>query len=182
MLGTDISLLGDHNKRNILSVFAVGSLVGIPKSITREVCMNFHGLPHRLEFIGTFRGISFYDDAISTTPESTIEGIRAFKGQVDTIILGGQDRGYDFAELARELKIENIRNVVLFPDSGDHIRPLLDSSYNILSTTSMEAAVKFAYSHTMLGKICLLSTASPSYNLWKNYEAKGSEFQKCVRE
>ncbi|MDD2916266.1 MAG: UDP-N-acetylmuramoyl-L-alanine--D-glutamate ligase [Candidatus Gracilibacteria bacterium] len=183
MSGAEIHLLGAHNKRNILSVFAVGKIAGIPEPVIRKVCSDFRGLPHRLEFVGAFDGINFYDDAISTTPESTIEGILALDGRVDTIFLGGQDRGYDFSHLAQVLKEQKIRNVVLFPDSGDRILPLLDqSSHRILSTISMKEAVQFAYTHTENGKTCLLSTASPSYNLWRNYEAKGDEFQKFVNE
>ncbi len=178
----DIQIIGEHNARNILSVFAVGHILGISTETIRNTCSTFRGLPHRLEYIWTFRAIRFYDDAISTTPESTLAGISALSGQVDTIFLGGEDRGYDFTELAKVLEKESIRNIVLFPDTGARILPLLDpEKFHIFETRSMEAAVKFAFDHTRPWSICLLSTASPSYSLWKNFEEKWDLFQKYIR-
>ena len=136
-------------------------------------------MPHRLEFVGEFKGIKFYDDAISTTPESTIAALETLKG-VETIFLGGEDRGYDFSELEKKLRAIKIKNIVLFPESG---RRILKSrkGFNVLETKSMKKAVEFAFRYTPKGKTCLLSTASPSYSIWKNFEEKGDLFQKFVR-
>lgn len=179
---SDIKLLWEHNKRNILTVFATTDKIWIDRSITRGVCQEFGGLPHRLEFVGEFRGILFYDDAISTTPESTIEWIKSLWGNVDTIFLGWKDRGYAFEALVEALWEYKISNVVLFPDSGKKILPLLKWLwFNIQETSSMQEAVNFAYRYTKQWKICLLSCASPSYSLWKNFEEKGAEFQKYIK-
>ena len=139
----------------------------------------FKTLPHRLAKVGTFKGITFYDDAISTTPESTIRGLQTL-GRVETIFLGGLDRGYDFTNLRKVLKKSGVKNIVLFPDTGKRILKS-KKDYNILETTSMEQAVVFAYKNTTPGNICLLSTASPSYSVWKNFEEKGDLFQKWVK-
>ena len=157
--------------------------MGILPEIVYEALQTFEPLPHRLEFVGEFRGIYFYDDAISTTPESTIAGLRVFHSEVRTILLGGEDRGYDFAELAAELSRLHVKNIVLFPDSGERIRALLpdDGTFEILQTRSMEEAVDFAYRVTPRGTVCLLSCASPSYSLWSGFEEKGDMFQKYVR-
>ena len=77
-------------------------------------------MPHRLEFVDELDGVKFYDDAISTTPESTIEAIKSLKN-IGTIFLGGEDRGYDFRELEKTLKDYKIKNIVLFPESGKRI-------------------------------------------------------------
>ena len=137
-------------------------------------------MPHRLEFVGEFKGIKFYDDAISTTPESTIMAIKALKN-IGTIFLGGEDRGYDFRKLEKIGKQHNIKNVVLFPDSGGHIFKSR-RGFNVLETRSMEEAVLFAFKNTPKGQICLLSTASPSYSVWKNFEEKGNLFQRLIKE
>src|SRR5690606_10499397 len=92
------SLKGEHNLRNAVLAFTVAEQFGVTAKEAEEVFAEYKGLPHRLEHIGTFQEIDFYDDSISTTPESAIAGIRAL-GNVDTIILGGVDRGYDFTEL-----------------------------------------------------------------------------------
>lgn len=176
----EIPLLGAHNLKNIRAAIKVARLLNIPDSAIKKAIKNFKPLPHRLEFIGTFKGIKFYDDATSTTPESTIMAIKSLKN-IGTIFLGGEDRGYNFRELAKNLRLHRIRNIVLFPESGNRI---LKSrrGFNVFETRRMEEAVNFAFQNTPKGKICLLSTASPSYSLWKNFEEKGDEFKKNIKK
>jgi UDP-N-acetylmuramoylalanine--D-glutamate ligase len=99
--------------------------------------------------------------------------------EVDTILLGGTDRGYEFGELVQSLMKYHISNIVLFPDTGARIKAELQKypTYqpSIMETSSMKDAIQFAFEMTSPGKICLLSTASPSYRLWKNFEEKGEE-------
>jgi UDP-N-acetylmuramoylalanine--D-glutamate ligase len=174
-----IPLIGKHNLKNVEFAVRVSRLLGISDAAIVKAVKSFVPLRHRLEKIGTFKGITFYDDAISTTPESTIMAIDALK-KVDTIMLGGEDRGYDFKKLEKTLRAKKIKNVVLFPDTGKRMLASRQG-FNILETRSMKQAVKFAYAHTAPGRICLLSTASPSYSLWKNFEEKGDEFAAAVR-
>ncbi|MCX6713587.1 MAG: UDP-N-acetylmuramoyl-L-alanine--D-glutamate ligase, partial [Candidatus Vogelbacteria bacterium] len=175
---TETALLGQHNLGNINLAVAVAKLFKIPESTIRLAIKNFKPLPHRLEFVGEFQGLKFYDDAISTAPESTLMAISALKN-IGTIFLGGTDRGYDFTELEKEIRKQKIKNIVLFPESGKRMFKKREG-LNILETTSMEEAVKFAYNNTKAGQIVLLSTASPSYGLWKNFEEKGDQFKKYV--
>lgn len=177
-----IKLLGEHNIENILSVMVVCDIIWVDYSVLYWVLKEFEWLPHRMEYVGNFGGIEFYDDAISTTPESTIYAIETFWEQVWCIFLGWKDRGYNFGELRNILKKYKIKNIVLFPDSWKKIKKLLWSKFNILETKSMKKAVEFAFENTWKGKICLLSCASPSYSLWHNFEEKGDEFQKYIRE
>ena len=98
-------------------------------------------------------------------------------------MLGGQNRGYNFKKLAYVIKNKKIPNIVLFPDSGVEILKSLEKisySPNIFETKDMKNAVSFAYQHCRPGTVCLLSTASPSYSLWKNFEEKGNLFKKYV--
>lgn len=176
----EIPLLGEHNRDNVRAAVSVARLFDISDQAIRSAVMNFKPLPHRLERVGTFSEITFYDDAISTTPESTMMAIEALR-DVDTIFLGGEDRGYDFHVLEKSLREHHLRNIVLFPVSGSRILQSREG-FNILETESMEEAVEFAFRHTKPGKICLLSTASPSYSLWKNFEEKGDLFQQAVRD
>jgi len=181
----DISLMGQHNIENIRGAITVTSLCDVSYREAEDAVRTFKPLPHRLEKVGTFNDITFYDDAISTTPESTIAALKAIPA-IKTIFLGGEDRGYDFLELVSELRETGVKNIVLFPDSGLRIKALLlkvdNSFWNIYETESMKQAVSFAYKHTVPRSVCLLSTASPSYSLWKNFVEKGDEFQKFVKE
>ena len=175
---SEIPLLGEHNKNNIRAAISVAREFRIKDDVMKLAIKMFKSLPHRLEFVGEFNGIKFYDDAISTTPESTIMAIEALKN-IDTIFLGGQDRGYNFAQLEKIIKKYKIKNVVLFPDSGKKIKV---KGLNVLKTKNMEEAVGFAFKNTKSGKICLLSCASPSYSLWKNFEEKGDQFQLVIKK
>jgi UDP-N-acetylmuramoylalanine--D-glutamate ligase len=175
----EILLLGEHNKRNVRVAVTVARYLGITDSVIAQAIKTFTPLKHRLQFVGEFRGVKFYDDAISTTPESTIQALMTLK-KVETIFLGGKDRGYDFYELRKSLKKFGVKNVVLFPDSGEKIVDSLKDFKNILRTSDMKEAVKFAYKFTNPSEICLLSCASPSYSIWKDFEEKGDLFQKEV--
>ncbi len=173
-------LLGKHNLDNIQAAITVGHLLRIEDKTIVQSIKTFKPLPHRLQFIGRFKNIDFYDDAISTAPESAIAAIETLKN-IGVIFLGGEDRGYNFNILVKILAQYQIPNIVLFPQTGTKIYDLIlkESNYkpNIFQTTSMEEAVKFAYKQTPKNSICLLSTASPSYSLWKNFEEKGDQFK-----
>ncbi len=178
------NLIGQHNQDNIRGAVTVAKILNIPDDIVKKSLQHFRPLPHRLQFVGEYKDIMFYDDAISTTPESTIAAIEALEN-IGTLFLGGLDRGYDFELLTSKLKQFKIQNIVLFPDSGAKIKKLIKKGldYNplIFETDNMKEAVKFAYKNTPQKSICLLSNASPSYSIWKNFEEKGDEFQKYVK-
>ncbi len=176
-------LIGTHNQANMAGAAAVAHFLGIPATAIVEALESFHGLAHRLQSLGTKDGIEWVDDAISTTPESTIAAIEALGNRVETIILGGLDRGYDFQALAQRIAKSTIRNVILFPGSGPRIRLALEQAQAAVSyheASTMEDAVHFARSHTKPGFLCLLSTASPSYGMFKNFEEKGEQFRAFI--
>ncbi len=175
----DIPLLGEHNIDNIKAAATVAKLLNISDSAIAKAIKGFKGLPHRLQYVGEYKKIKFYDDAISTTPESTIMAIKAL-GKIGTIFLGGEDRGYDFKQLEKLVRAKRIKNIALFPDSGKRIFKSL-IGLNVLRTRDMKEAVKFAYNNTKTGEICLLSTASPSYSVWKGFEEKGGLFRKWIK-
>ncbi|MFA7298407.1 MAG: UDP-N-acetylmuramoyl-L-alanine--D-glutamate ligase [Candidatus Absconditabacterales bacterium] len=187
-----IILKGEHNMMNISAVLGVCDIMKIDYTILEETIATFKGLPHRMENIGIYGGITWIDDAISTTPESTIQAIQTYGNQIDTIFLGGTDRGYVFNDLISCIRKSSIRNIVVFPDSGERIADAIKNQnipvgkevvwIKIFATKSMKEAIEFAYKNTKNGKICLLSTASPSYSVRKNFEEKGDLFKKYIKE
>ena len=183
-MSSSIALKGEHNHDNIRAAATVTKLYDIPDETIKSALVSFQPLPHRLEYVGKYHNIDFYDDAISTTPESTIAALEALS-DVKTIFLGGLDRGYDFTNLIEVLKKNNVQNIVLFPDTGDRIKQLLEKEVEyhpkIFETRKMNSAIEFAFTNTPRNSVCLLSTASPSYSLWKNFEEKGDEFQNFVK-
>lgn len=196
----NIVLLGEHNRKNIawvLGVIYIATWKNREKTIdaVKKVISTFEGLPHRMEKVGTFHGITFINDAIATTPESTLAAIKTFSPDIGTLFLWGYDSGFIYTELEKNIQEGNIENLILFPDTGykiftqdiqnkdEEIPFQIEKNgrmIRILKTRSMEAAVKFAYEYTQSGKIALLSNASQSFSLWKSYEVKGNLFKELV--
>jgi len=181
-----ILLEWEHNMMNITAAIGVCDIMKIDYKVLEETLTTFKGLSHRMENIWVYGGITWVDDSISTTPESTIQAIKTFGKKIDTIFLWWTDRGYVFDELIEVIMTYGIRNVVLFPASWERIFDIIKKKdvweIKIFKTDDMKEAVKFAYKYTNNGKICLLSTASPSYTLRKNFEEKGHLFQRYVKE
>lgn len=181
----NIHLLGRHNVDNIRAAVTVAQILHINERNIENAIRHFKPLTHRLQLVGTFKGITFYDDAIATIPQATIAAIETLQN-IGTIMLGGSDRGYDFSDLVDTIMYRKISNIVLFPDTGEKIVDVLKSKTKklprILQTKSMEDAIKFVYEHTPEGSICLLSCASPSFSLWKNFEEKGDLFAHFVKK
>ncbi len=180
----DTKLIGEHNRENIALAWKVAEDLGVRKDDAIAAAKAFHPLPHRLQPLGTIGGIDWVDDAISTTPESAIAALDALGETVATIILGGQDRGNDFSELAARLKDTSVKLALLFPGSGPRIREAVEhakTDIELIDVASMEEAVNLAKQKTAPGRIVLLSTASPSYGMFKNFEEKGDTFQTCIR-
>ncbi len=183
----EIRLKGTHNLGNIALASAVADLLSVPKATQLPIFRTFAGLPHRLQSLGVIAGIEWVDDAISTTPESAIAALDALGDRVRTIILGGQDRGVDFTTLGQRLKASSVRTVLLFPGSGPRIRQAIENTgatITLIDIPSMTDAVDMAREMTPSEEppaIVLLSTASPSYGMFKNFEQKGNLFQEHIR-
>ncbi|MDD4318873.1 MAG: UDP-N-acetylmuramoyl-L-alanine--D-glutamate ligase [Candidatus Peribacteraceae bacterium] len=188
-------LLGRHNAGNMAAAWKVAEYLGITKETCLEAFRDFQGLPHRLQSLGLHHGLEWIDDSISTTPESAIAALDALGDRVTTILLGGQDRGYNFTELGKRIARSSVQNVILFPESGPRIRLALEkaaATVSIRDVSHMEQAVSLAKQTTSNQQplrlrsgqaatsnipIVLLSPASPSYGLFKNFEERGEMFK-----
>ena len=185
---TNLRIKKEVPRLNIMAAATVGKILKIPEKNIIKGLRNSKTLPHRLELVGTYKGITFYNDALSTIPETAIFAIRSLGRRVETVFLGGFDRNIDFRSLAKEIsKNKNIKNLILFPTTGKKIwkAVLLESSGrgvpNHFFADNMKDAVKLAYKITGKGKICLLSTASTSFSIFKDYREKGNLFKKFVK-
>lgn len=184
----DISLRGEDNLFNISAAIKVGELFNVDKDSIRQAIKNFKPLLHRLEFVGRFKRVDFYNDSLATLPEATISAINAFDGRVDTLITGGFDRGLSYLKLAKRIIRSPIKNIVFFPTTGGKIWDIINRHkmdtrhFNVLFTDKMEDAVNFGYKHTKKGAACLMSCASASFNLFKDYRARGNSFKRYVKK
>ncbi len=185
----DILLPGHFNLPNVLAAVATGRLLGVKTDHVIGAIRNFQPLEHRFELLGPYRGITFYNAPLATVPEATLAHLDTLGPDVQTVLLGGHDRHVDFSELAGRLVSGRVKNLILFPASGQriwrticvHRDEMSSRSPRAFFVDSMEQAVRLAYAYTEPGKICLHSPASPSFGLFKDYEERGRLFKDCVR-
>ncbi|MFA6252457.1 MAG: UDP-N-acetylmuramoyl-L-alanine--D-glutamate ligase [Candidatus Paceibacterota bacterium] len=170
---------------NIAAILELAKILKIPNDTIEKTFRRFKPLAHRLEFIGEYKGIRFYDDSIATIPEAVIFALDTLGPDVETLIAGGLNRGIKFDKIAKRIINSNIKNLILFPDSGIEIRKEIENigkrkDLIFFETQDMEKAVDFAFKNTQRGNICLLSPASPSFNLFKDYQERGNAFKKEI--
>ena len=173
-------LLGDYNLNNIMFALGVSEILELDLKKTIKTIQNFEPLHHRMEFVGNYDGVLYYDNSIGTIPMATIEAIKALKN-IDTLIIGGMDRGLDYTELIQFLNKSNINHIICMPKTGHDIAQKLKKERTYIVNT-MEEAVETAKRVTQKGKSCLLSPAAASYGFFKNFEEKGYIYQELVKK
>ncbi len=173
---------GEHNRSNALVACRVAQLLR-PVETLHEMSLRlatFQGLRHRMEKVGVYKGITWYDDSISTIPAAAIAAVRAL-GRVDTLILGGFDRGIDYTPLVDFLQQNPIKNLVFVGAAGRRIH----SQFSILNSQFLieddyTKIVPWCAAHTPQGGVVLLSPAAASYDAFKNFEHRGDFFREQI--
>lgn len=182
-------LEGKHNLYNIGVAYGLCRAFGVEDDQFLAALKTFSPLPHRLQKVGTFDGVTYYDDSISTACETAIGAMEALKDKgIGSILLGGMDRGIDYDSLCDYLTgcdPNNPRYVILMPDSGVRVHQMLvERGFDparMVVTTGLEQAVEKAKELTPKGTVCLLSPAAASYGFFKNFEERGDRFQAYVK-
>ncbi len=195
-----MKLLGNHNKENSLAVIAASDIFQIPHEKIAETINNFRPLPHRLEFVGTYQKIHFYNDSIATIPEAVVVAIDTFKDQLGTLLLGGEENFEDFSEIGRKLYEYKIQNIIFIGESGKRIqadflhqelfyekknlyKPKMIDIYNEGGAEHfMEKAIELALRITPPGKICLLSPGAKSFDAFQSFVERGNMFKNFVQK
>lgn len=171
-------LLGKHNLTNIMFALRLSELLKLDLQKTINTINQFKPLEHRMEYVATINGVKYYNDAIATIPEATINCVEALK-DVDTIIFGGMDRGIDYNDLIDFFNKSKIKNFICMPDTGYKIGKEIKSK-NVYMVETLEDAVKKAKEVTK--NICVMSPAASSYNAFKNFEEKGRIYKELVND
>lgn len=178
----DFKLRGRHNIFNLMVALMAANQFGLSPKKGIKSAYDFHGLAHRLEYVGFVKGIHFYNDSIATIPEATINALKSID-EVDSLILGGFDRQINYDGLIDFLFMFKPLNIMLLGDVGKRIFALLNSKkYNgvLIQVPSLSEAVLQSFKLTKKGKACLLSPAAASYDSFRNFEDRGNQFKMMV--
>ena len=175
----DIRLRGEHNLENVLAAASAAFLAGAPPAEIADAVRSFPGVEHRLEFVAEISGVSFFNDSKATNVDATIKALEAFSGGL-FVILGGKDKGSDYAPLIPLLR-ERAKLVLLIGAASEKIGAQLGSSVPFERAGTLERAVALAREHARGGDTVLLAPACASFDQFENYEHRGRAFKELVR-
>lgn len=176
-----VPLKGEHNLKNVCAALTVAGLAGVDLSACAEALKTFQALPHRLQQCCEKGSIRFIDDSISTTPETAIAALKAFAPAPVVLIAGGYDRRQDYRALAEFVAKGGATAVVTLPQTGERLaRDVRDAGGTAVEAVDMADAVAKAFGLAVKGGVVLLSPASPSYGIYKNFEERGDIFAETV--
>jgi UDP-N-acetylmuramoylalanine--D-glutamate ligase len=180
----EVPLRGWHNIENTMAAALVAHLAGATLGQIRSAVMTFPGVEHRLELVGEIEGVAWYNDSKATNVDATLKAVAAFPGGL-WIILGGKDKGSDYSPLAEPLR-QKARAVLLIGAAADNIEAQLNGPLSnnvpVVRCGTLEAAVTEASARASRGETVLLAPACASFDQFENFEHRGREFKRLVRE
>lgn len=174
----DLGLLGSHNRRNALIAQHCIDALGLDASneALAIAAKDFVPLANRLTVVHEYDGVQFVDDSLSTNVLSTLAAVEAFPGRKVALIVGGQDRGIDYAQLSELPPSTHV--IITESEAADRIAAVLPAAQRV---GSLEAAVEAAYEAVMPGGVVLYSPAAPSFDQHTNYAARAAAFVAAAR-
>ncbi len=177
-------LQGKHNQTNCEIAFVACAKIGLKDKDILTAIESYEPLKGRLEMVGEYKEIKFFADDLATIPEATFAAIQSFDPSIlDTIIVGGYDKGSDYTELSKNLVNTNIKNYICFEPIGSKIVAELDrTKVNIMSAKNMYKAVELAYKLTKRDGVCLMSPGAASFGMFENAYDRGQQYRKYVKE
>jgi UDP-N-acetylmuramoylalanine--D-glutamate ligase len=177
----DFAIKGKHNNYNTMAAGIAAATLGIRKDKIREAVKDFQSLEHRMEFVATVRGVEFINDSKATNTNSTWFALESMS-KPTVLILGGTDKGNDYS-LIEDLVIEKVKAIVCMgADNAKIVEAFKDKVPVIVETDNAKKAVNAAFRLSTKGDVVLLSPACASFDLFKNFEDRGTQFKEAVKE
>jgi UDP-N-acetylmuramoylalanine--D-glutamate ligase len=177
---SDVPLRGVHNLENTMAAALIARAAGAAGQKIRAAVKTFPGVEHRLEFVRETGGVAWYNDSKATNVDATLKAIAAFAGSL-WVILGGKDKDSDYAPLAGALK-EKARAALLIGAAAEKIEDQLRGSVELVRSGTLQAAVEEAQRRARPGDTVLLAPACASFDQFENFEHRGREFKRLVKE
>ena len=176
-----LPVLGPHNLLNVKAALCACEAYGVNAGTLIPYLYTFKPLEHRLEPVGTFGGVTFINDSISTIPQAAIAACETL-GRVDFLLLGGFDRDIDYQPLVEYMKEHPVPHLLFTGKAGERMMAMMEKiQANKIPYATMEEAFEYLKSHAEPGDVCLLSPAASSYDQYKNFEERGSKFKRLAQ-
>jgi UDP-N-acetylmuramoylalanine--D-glutamate ligase len=176
----DFALKGKHNQYNTMAACVAGATMDIRKDNIREAVQTIESLEHRMEPVASVRGVEFINDSKATNVNSTWFALESINKPI-VLILGGIDKGNDYSFIMDLVK-EKVKAIVCLGVDNKNIHDAFDNEVKLVDTLSAEEAVYAAFRLATVGDVVLLSPACASFDLFKNYEDRGTQFKKAVKD
>jgi len=174
----EIPLPGAHNVENALAAVMAARLAEVDTRTIAAAVKSFEGVEHRLEFVAEIGGVRYYNDSKATNVDATLKALDAFPGRI-LVILGGKDKGSDYAVLREALRDKAIL-ALLIGTAAEKIESQISGSVAIERAETMERAVETASQAARAGDVVLLAPACASFDQFENYEHRGRVFKELV--
>jgi UDP-N-acetylmuramoylalanine--D-glutamate ligase len=175
---SEIPLKGSHNLENVLAAVCTGALMGCAPEKIRTAIVDFKAVEHRLEYVATIDGVEYYNDSKATNVDATMKALQSFPANIH-LILGGKDKGSDYTMLNKLLR-ERAKSVYTIGAAAEKIQSHIKGTTQIVSSGTIEAAVKQASATAQPGDVVLLAPACASFDQFQNYEHRGRVFKELV--
>ena len=176
----DIILKGKHNYQNIMGAIIAVKKYGVTDEVIQKVLKEFKGVEHRLEYVDTIDGVTYYNDSKATNCVSTITALNSFD-KPTILLLGGYDRGHSFHDLDNSMK--NVKCVVCFGETKNRIEEFCnDLNIKCYKNDTLKEAMNVVKDICTPGDVVLLSPACASWDQYDRFEDRGDEFKNLVRE
>jgi UDP-N-acetylmuramoylalanine--D-glutamate ligase len=175
-------LRGDHNRENVAVAAALARAAGAPDQAIAAAVRSFAPVPHRLEACGRIGGVSLWNDSKATNVDAAVKALSAFVGEPVRIVLGGSDKGADFAPLAEALAGRVERAYLTGPGGERMLEPLAAAGVDAVRCTGFDDAVRRAAAEAAPGDHVLLAPACASFDEFADYAARGDRFRALAAE
>ena len=175
-----LALKGTHNIFNSMAAAMAARVFEVSDDVIRESLIDFENIEHRLEYVLTVHGVDFINDSKATNVNAAWYAIESMNKPFVWII-GGIDKGNDYSELIKVANKKNLKAIICLGDNNDKIVEAFKNKVVIEQANDMREAVMKSYNLSDTGDAVLLSPACASFDLFENFEHRGSEFKKMVR-
>jgi UDP-N-acetylmuramoylalanine--D-glutamate ligase len=175
----EIKISGVHNLENALAATALSILAGADVQSVAAVLRTFTGLEHRLEFVRTKDGVSYFNDSKGTNIGAVIKSVEGFTQPV-ILIAGGLDKGSDFSPLS-DLITRKVKLLILIGKAADTMAKVLGTATETVLAPSLQEAVRLASTRAARGDVVLLSPACASFDMFRDFEDRGRQFKEAVK-